>query len=151
MNCKACGKYTPRSYAGYCQGCYNYFRNGGRVHEPPPPGTIAYDSEGKVICHICGRSYTRLGSHAKESHGMTIAEYKEMFGLCSSSKTTEASYSAMMHEHAYKYHMPERLIEAGKGTRIKAGETHMRKGKPIRKQEIIAFKRRMKEKYGKDK
>ena len=38
------------------------------------PFEIKDDATGKVICHICGRAYTRLGSHVKESHDMTIEE-----------------------------------------------------------------------------
>ena len=77
MFCKECGKFTDRSYAGMCQGCYNYFRKGGVVNPLPEQGRIKYDANGKVICHICGRSFTRLGSHVKEIHAMSIEEYKE--------------------------------------------------------------------------
>ena len=76
MICNACGKYSPRSYCEMCQGCYNYFRHGGKIYPLPERGTIARDENGKVICHICGRSYARLGSHVRESHGMTIHSIK---------------------------------------------------------------------------
>lgn len=90
MNCPQCGKSIPnRHYGGLCQGCYKYFKNGGKIHDIPAAGTIAYDEQGKVICHICGKSFVRLGSHIKENHEMTIDEYKERFGLCKRTKTTE--------------------------------------------------------------
>ena len=80
--CKECGKIIEgKSYSGDCQGCYHYFRNGGTVNPLAEHGRIKHDATGKVICHICGRAYTRLGSHVKESHGITIEEYKEEFGL----------------------------------------------------------------------
>ena len=119
LHCKGCGKETPRSYAGFCQGCYLYFRNGGEINSLPPKGTIAYDSRGYVICHICGRAYKRLGSHVKESHKMTIAEYKEKFGLCNNSRTTEKSYSVQMSNYAIQNHMGDQLRIVGVNTRIK--------------------------------
>ena len=97
---------------------------------------------GKVICHICGRSYNRLGSHIRESHSMTIEEYKAEFGLCSRTKTTEKSYSQTMRENAYKYDMDKRLLEAGKSTRIKKGETDKRKNKKVRLQEVLEKRNR---------
>lgn len=137
--CKFCGKDTTHDnrYGGYCQGCYRYFRDGGVVNPIPPNGVIAKDYRGHVVCHICGRAYRRLGSHIKESHGLTIAEYKEKFGLCNNSKTTENNYSNHMHNLAYKYDMPERLKEAGKATRIKTGEKDKRLGKKARLQECL--------------
>ena len=135
--CKECGKPTERSYAGMCQGCYHYFRNGGTVNPIPEKGRIEHDEHGRVVCHICGRAYTRLGSHVKESHSMTIEEYKEEFGLCKRSKTTESVYSCTMHNHAKRNKMDERLLAAGKATRIQKGQTHMRKGKKVCLQEIL--------------
>ena len=138
--CEACGKYIgdkKGSYGGLCQGCYTYFRKGGVVHEIPKKGRIEFDPEGKVICHICGRSYTKLGAHVKESHHMTISEYKEEFGLCTHSKTTERSYSSKMSQYALKYNMDEQLKIVGKDTRIKKGDTHLRKNKPVRLQECL--------------
>lgn len=103
MNCPQCGKSIPnRHYGGLCQGCYKYFKNGGKIHSIPEAGTIAYDEQGKVICHICGKSFVRLGSHIKENHEMTIDEYKERFGLCKRTKTTEKSYSDTMSRYAKK-------------------------------------------------
>lgn len=114
------------------------------INAIPPPGVIMRDNRGYVICHICGRAYARLGSHARESHGLTIAEYKEMFGLCSRSKTTEKDYSERMRELAYKYKMPEMLKITGEKTRIKNGETDKRRGKTVRLQESIDKKNRKK-------
>lgn len=137
MFCKECGKYTERSYSGMCQSCYHYFRKGGVVNPLPEHGRIKHDTNGKVICHICGRAYTRLGSHVKESHDMSIEEYKEKFGLCKRAKTTESSYSQVMHNHAKKHKMDERLLVVGQATRIKPGQTDMRKGKKVCLQEIL--------------
>lgn len=146
MNCDKCGKHIPgKIYPGNtCQACYHYFLRGGIVHPLPAPGTVETDDRGFVICHICGRSYKRLGSHAKESHGLTIHEYKLAFGLCENARTTEAGYSDTMRELAYKYDMPEQLRTTGRGTRIKPGETDKRKGKQTRLQESLQKKARRK-------
>lgn len=144
FKCRECGKATIKSYSGMCQGCYKYFRNGGAIHPIPPEGRIEHDANDKVICHICGRSYTRLGSHIKESHQMSISEYKEQFGLCSNARTTESAYSHHMSELAYEYDMPNQLKRAGESTRIKKGDKTMRLGKPTRLQETLDKKARKK-------
>lgn len=138
MICSQCGKIiTLRTYNGLCQACYRYFKDGGKIHDIPAAGTIIYDEHGKPICHICGKTFVRLGSHIKESHGMTVAEYKERFGLCNRTKTTEKTYSSMMRQHAKNNGMDQQLLEAGKATRIKEGDGSLRKGKEVRLQEII--------------
>lgn len=139
MHCTKCGKLIQTKIypEGTCQSCYNYYHKGGTDNPTPPKGKIAYDHRGCVICHICGRAYKRLGSHIKESHGMSIAEYKEKFELCNNAKTTEKNYSEHMHKLAYKYEMPKRLQETGKSTRIKKGERDKRLGKKVRLQECL--------------
>lgn len=138
--CSSCGKHHhgTKSYPNrLCQSCYNYFRKGGTINPLPDAGTIAKDERGFVVCHICGKAYVRLGSHIKESHGMTIAEYKRRFGLCENCKTTESQYSSTMRKYAYDNDMPERLQRTGFGTRIKVGEKDKRLGKPTRLQESL--------------
>lgn len=137
MICQECGKYSKKSYGGVCQACYIYFKNGGKVHALPEQGRLEYAENGKVICHICGRAFTRLGSHIRESHAMTIKDYKAKFELCNSTKTTEKGYSQVMRQNAYEHGMPEQLTKFGKSTRIKKGETDKRKNKKVRLQEIL--------------
>ena len=139
MHCTKCGKPIPTKIypEGTCQACYLYYHKGGVDNPLPPKGKIAYDHRGYVVCHICGRAYKRLGSHIKESHGMSIAEYKAEFELCNNSKTTEKNYSEHMHNLAYKYNMPKRLQIAGQATRIKKGQRDMRLGKKVRLQECL--------------
>lgn len=138
MVCESCGKpIDGKNYGRFCQGCYIYFRNGGTINPIPEIGRIVRDARGYVVCHLCGKSYKRLGSHIRESHQLTIDEYKETFGLCRCSKTTESAYSLKMRENAYKNGMPQRLIIAGKNTRIQAGQTDKRKGKKTRLEEQL--------------
>lgn len=146
--CSACGKLLcGKVYpSGLCQSCYSYFRLGGQVNPLPPSGQVVRDSDGKVICHICGRSYVRLGSHIRESHGMTIAAYKQQFGLCNNAKTTEPAYSKYMSTLAYKNDTPEKLKISGAATRIRPGDKHLRMGKKSRLQECLERSQRLKEK-----
>lgn len=137
MNCKKCGKPLTKSYSGMCQSCYRYYHDGGTENPLPKIGTIAHDHRGYVVCHICGRAYKRLGSHIKETHEMSIVEYKAKYELCNNARTTEANYSAHMHHLAYKYDMPKRLQVVGKATRIKKGENDKRLGKKVRLQECL--------------
>ena len=139
MNCSKCGKsISGKIYPNEtCQACYNYYHKGGVDNPLPALGKIAYDHRGYVVCHICGRAYKRLGSHIKESHGMSIAEYKAKFELCNNAKTTERNYSEHMHNLAYKYDMPKRLQITGYPTRIKKGQRDMRLGKKSRLQECL--------------
>lgn len=143
--CSECNKKVSKLYPNnLCQSCYNYFRKGGTINETPKHGEIARDARGFVICHICGRAYRRLGSHIRESHGLTIANYKEMFGLCNNAKTTECSYSQHMRNLAYCNDMPQRLKETGQATRIKKGDGSLRLGKKSRLQECLERSKRYK-------
>ena len=47
MVCPKCGKITQRSYNGLCQGCYKYFKSGGKVYPLPEAGKV----EQLVKCH----------------------------------------------------------------------------------------------------
>lgn len=138
ITCKFCGKESIRSYSGYCQGCYKYFNNGGKIYDLPEPGRIEHTGDGKVICHICGKAFIRLGSHVKENHNMTIKDYKERFGLCRRAKTTEVNYSKKMSYSALKNNMDEQLRVCGAATRLKKGSNHFHtKENGIRLQEIL--------------
>lgn len=145
MNCSKCGK--PHGCKIYpdnqCQSCYLYYHKGGTDNPLPDKGIITHDHRGFVVCHICGRAYKRLGSHVKESHKMTISEYKAEFELCNNARTTERNYSRHMHNLAYEYDMPQRLMKTGVATRIKKGQKDKRLGKKVRLQECIDKKIRM--------
>lgn len=149
MRCTKCGKITNNKkhfHLGMCQACYNYYRNGGTENPIPQHGKIEHDYRGFIICHICGRAYKKLGGHIKESHNMTIAEYKEQYGLCNNARTTEENYSKTMRNFAYKYGMDEQLKRVGKNTRIRQGENDKRKGKKSRLQECLDRSKRYKNK-----
>lgn len=63
-----------------CETCYKTYKY-NPVKYIPPNGEIHYDDEGKVICHICGRSYDKLTIHLLGRHKISQEKYKEMFEL----------------------------------------------------------------------
>lgn len=143
-SCKKCGNHTENRFKGYCERCYNYYRNGGTDNPIPPKGVITYDKHGYVVCHICGQAFKKLGQHAYNKHHITANSYKEQFGICANTHLTETEYAKKMSELAYKNNMPEQLQITGAKTRIKPGEKHMRLGKKSRLQECLAKRQRSK-------
>ena len=135
--CSVCGHdYTGRKLPDMqCQTCYHYFSNGGKVYDLPAPGTIRKDENGNIICHLCGRSFSRLGCHVRCFHNMTIDEYKEMFGLCQNACMTNDTYHEKMRQYALSNNMPEQLMRTGKNTRFAKGK--IKEHRPVRLQECI--------------
>lgn len=125
MFCRECGIHIKSKVCsgGICQTCHSYFEKGGTINPIPKYGKIEYDVNGRVVCHICGRAFIRLGSHVQQRHNMTIKEYKKEFGLYANAKTTEDNYSKTMSRHAYNNDMDKQVQEVGKNTRMKKGHT----------------------------
>lgn len=149
--CKECGEIIrSKSYSGgLCQSCYVYFGNGGTKNEIPEKGVIAKDSRGFVVCHICGRAYGKLGAHIVNKHKMTADSYREMFGLNARSQLTSDEYHDYMGKLAYAYDMPNQLRRVGRNTRINSNRK-LRKGKPIRLQEVLNKQKRIYKKKEKE-
>ena len=47
----------------------------------PNYGKVVKTADGRLVCHICGRPFRKLGAHVVQKHGITAWEYKVMFGL----------------------------------------------------------------------
>lgn len=136
MICKTCGREFNKLYTkNQCNSCYVYEKNGGTENEIPKKGEIKYDSRNYPICHICGRAYKKIGAHLQQ-HNMTISEYRERFGINQRTALTNSTYHNKMKELAYKYGMQEKIVEAGKNTRIKKGEK-LRLNKKARLEAIL--------------
>ncbi len=45
-----------------------------------PLGELTRNSDGELVCHLCGRWFHHLGAHLR-SHGWTVAQYREAVGL----------------------------------------------------------------------
>ena len=57
-------------------------------------GEIHHDSEGNIICHVCGRSFKKLSIHIQSKHKLSTSEYKEKFGLNRGSSLTGKNFTS---------------------------------------------------------
>lgn len=106
----------------------------------PYYGRIAKSPDGRLICHICGQPFVKLGSHVVQKHGMTSRQYKQMFGL-------EVGKGLITTEHKqhlrdcvmrnYDKVVAENLIEYG-------GSTRFTPGHPGRTREMVSEQTRLK-------
>lgn len=135
--CELCGSieskvcYSKEFGKLLCRKCYKYEKK-HPVHPLPEKGEIAYDNEGKLICHICGRAFKRLSSHAYNGHGITAYEYKEMFGLNNKEGLLIDSTKDKLREYSkanYEVVIKENLLSKGKKTRFKKGSSGRTKNK----------------------
>lgn len=53
-------------------------------------GHVAEDEVGRLVCHECGGAYWSLAAHVLMSHGMSAAEYREIYELPRSMKLVAA-------------------------------------------------------------
>lgn len=127
--CELCGLekekvfYSKQFEKKLCTKCYNYEKN-HPVHPLPKNGEIAYDNEGKLICHICGRAFKRLSSHANNGHNLTAYEYKKMFELNNNAGLLIESTKEKLREYSksnYETVIKENLLLKGSKTRFKKG------------------------------
>lgn len=106
----------------------------------PYYGRIAKSPDGRLICHICGQPFVKLGSHVVQKHGMTSRQYKQMFGL-------EVGRGLITNEHKehlrgcvmrnYDKVVAENLIECGDSTRFTPGH-------PGRTRDMVSEQTRLK-------
>lgn len=90
----------------------------------PDYGKVVHTPDGRVVCHICGKAFTKLGAHVVQKHEMTSREYKEMYGL-------DVGKGLITDEHRmhlrgcvmrnYDKVVAQNLIECGDSTRFVAG------------------------------
>ena len=97
-----------------------------------PKGEIWYDKDGKIKCHICGRSFNKLSSHIVQVHNISSSEYKEMFELNKGQKLT----SKAMEEY-FRNKPRTDITKHSSKTRFKKGHKSARKGDRVRLQTIL--------------
>lgn len=129
--CKFCNKEQKSPLSkGLCHSCYEYFiLFQYTIWNKPNVGEIGYVSDsgsnqrGFIICHECGKAFTKLQQHIWYSHHMIKNEYCDKWGIDHKSRLTEDNYNKKMRDYAYKYNMDEQLINAGEKTRFKTGHS----------------------------
>ena len=100
--------------------------------ELPSKGEIWYDKNGKIICHICGKSFNKLSSHLVQVHNISASEYKEMFELNKCQKLT----SKWMEEY-FRNKPRKDITKYSLNTRFKDKHKSPRKGQKARLQAIL--------------
>ena len=100
MPCSAPGCERAAVSHGVCLKHYKRAR-GKHADEPAPRvgqpvgagvyGRITEDEEGRLICHECGQACLSLAAHIVRAHGMSTAEYREVYELPRTTKLVAAS------------------------------------------------------------
>lgn len=112
-------------------------------------GIIEYDFDGKPICEICGKSFSRVLSHVRQKHDMTEREYKLKFGfdlkkgICSQDSSEKSRERALKN---YDKVIAENLIKNGQKSRFKNGDPGRTKDK-VSEQTRIRLRERLQEPY----
>lgn len=97
----------------------------GKAVDNPNYGKIVKSPDGRLMCHICGKLFNKLGSHVYYTHKMTAYEYKKIFGL----ETGKGLMSLPLHLKCrdnvmlhYDKCISENLVKRGAGTRFNKGD-----------------------------
>lgn len=128
QKCIFCKRDTERVWNGMCQPCYRYFiQNECKLFIKPKYGEIKYVQDknskqyGQLICHECGKAFTKLQQHIYYAHNMLKKDYCDKWGLDRGIQLTAQEYHNKMTEYANKYNMGEQLKRTGKKTRFQKG------------------------------
>lgn len=144
--CESCGttegkiRVSPKFDKTLCDSCYQSYCRSSFVHELPVYGETTQNEEGHYICHICGRAFKKLMSHAVQTHHLTEHEYKLKFGLYSSVGLCAPSTKEKLKKAVYK-HYP---VVIHKNLVIEGEETQFKKGSPGRTEVCQQLKNRLK-------
>lgn len=127
MKCSRCNiEVSTRLIMGICSKCYQREKSNSKrkVYDLPKKGEVGYAPDGKVICHICGRAYTKLITHVYQIHGLTAKEYKSEFGLNLNSGLISKEHKEILRNNVYEHYdkcIISNLIGGGEATRYKNG------------------------------
>lgn len=127
--CEICGTkegkicYSKDLNKTLCVKCRRYEIN-HPVNPLPPKGEVKYDNQGRPICHICGRAFNRVTSHAHKEHDISAYEYKKMFELNNNTGLLIESSKDRLRKHIkdnYDKVVKDNLINKGKDFRYENG------------------------------
>ena len=133
--CVECGStknvYSKAFGVDLCPNCTKRWKEHPQ-HELPLPGEIKYDSEGRPICHICGRAFNKLMAHVSQLHKMDATVYKEKFELERGRGILSEKTRKLLHDNVmenYDVVVTENLKVKGESTRFKNGSPGRTKDK----------------------
>ena len=87
----------------------------------PNYGKVVKSADGRIICHICGKPFRKLGAHVVQKHGITSWVYKVMFGLDVIKGLVSDEHRQHLSDCAkrnYDVSIKKNLIEGGTATRF---------------------------------
>lgn len=112
------------------------------MYKLPKIGELEYMDDGRIICHLCGNSYHKLGAHIFNTHHLTTSNYKQQFGLNKNTKLTSIEYQTRMRSKITDETIKV-LQVAGEGCRFKKGSAGRPRDK-IATEEMNRLKERCK-------
>lgn len=124
--CALCGdifgkrRHNNKKYGKICDKCYQREKANSKIYDKPQIGEITYNEKGYPICHICGKAYKKVLSHAYHTHGILAYDYKIEFGLETSKGVLSEESRNLILENNTGVNI-DKMIEAGKDTRFKKG------------------------------
>lgn len=124
--CSLCGDiltkrtHNNKKYGKICGKCYQREKANSKIYDKPNIGEITYNEDGNPICHICGKAYKKVLSHAYHTHGILAYDYKVEFGLETSKGILSKESRDLILENNDGINI-DKMIEAGKKTRFKKG------------------------------
>ena len=102
---------------------------------------------GKLICELCGRAFSHLGSHIFHAHGITAREYKETYELPYSLSLITPEIKRKMQE-VYKPEISLKNImdcEGSKNFQFKKGDERFKDKRRVTPYEIKRYIARIKD------
>lgn len=90
----------------------------------PNYGEIIKTPDGRLVCHICGKAFNKLGAYVVQKHKITSYDYKKIFGLNVSIGLISDNHREHLHDMAIKNYdvvVKENLIKKGINTRYVIG------------------------------
>jgi len=85
-------------------------------------GVLAYDDlADRIQCHACGRWFEKLTSFHLKRHGLTIANYKERYGLNATTALETPRITALRRRQNAETQAHHHLIPAAKGSQPPGG------------------------------
>lgn len=90
--------------------------------EHPHYGEVIKDNRGRLVCHICGKAFVKLGQHVSAKHQIFARDYKLMYGLnASTGLLTERLRKELRKSALNNPEKIEKLTKAGKKYRFRTG------------------------------
>ena len=113
-----------KEYGMLCDRCYQREKNNPITYKLPEYGEVTYSPDNKPICHICGKAFNKILSHARQVHKVSAREYKETYGLDVKKGIMSPKSTSLARQRVYENYdvsIENNLLDRGKKSRYKEG------------------------------